>query len=119
MILGALCAAFVGCKTSPARTAFNVDQTIITTVGGARDAWAAYYVHQRQALVGNTAALAKLEVTRAQVNAAWYHYTQATTVIILAQEAGFANTNGVAASISDALNAAAQPFISLVISLIK
>lgn len=120
VILAALCAAVAGCQgTSAQRTAFNVSQTVVTSVGSARDAWAAYYVHQRQVLTGDTAALAKLEAKRAQVNAAWFHYTQAATTAILAQEAGFANTNGVPAQVGAALTAASQPFIELVTGLIK
>jgi len=118
IILGALCAAFVGCSTGPERATFNAEKIIVSTAAGARDAWAQYYVHQRQVLT-DPVALAKLETTRAQVNAAWFHYTQAVTIIVLGQEAGFANTNGVVASVEAGISAAAQPLITLVQSLLK
>lgn len=111
-----------GCKTqSPARTAINIDKTIITSVGVARDAWAQWYVSRRAVLTGNPAnadALAKLEGQRAQVNAAWFHYANAATVAILAQEAAF-STNGVPDRLEAVLTAAGQPFIDLVKSFIK
>lgn len=107
-----------GCST-PQKTAYAVVNTVVVSVDTSLKLWSDYYVHKKDALLkaNDTQGLAVLYHKENQVRDAYTKYQAAAKLAIMS--ASLVSTNMVPSQVATEINAAGDPLVALIMSVIK